>query len=214
AAPAPPVRRAAAGGEAAGDARLLAIGASTGGTEAIREVLEQLPEDTPGTVIAQHIPAMFSRRFAERLDGCCPMRVCEAEDGQPIRPGHAYVAPGGRHLVVGGGPGKYLCRLTDTPPVHRQRPAVDVLFASVARIAREHAIGVVLTGMGADGADGLLAMRRAGARTIAQDEATSVVWGMPGSAVRAGAAEQVLPLGRIAGAITRGWGGARHPSAA
>jgi two-component system chemotaxis response regulator CheB len=188
---------------------LLAIGASTGGTEAIREVLTALPAQTPGTVIAQHIPAMFSRRFAERLNDCCAMRVKEAEDGEPILTGHAYVAPGGFHLVLQKGTGRWLCRLTRTEPVHRQRPAVDVLFDSVAKLAGANALGVVLTGMGADGGAGLLAMREAGAHTIAQDQASSVVWGMPGTAVKLGAAEEVLPLGKIAGRLQRLFPGSR-----
>jgi len=177
---------------------LLAIGGSTGGTEAIREVIEALPADAPGTVITQHIPAMFSRRFAERLNDCSAMTVHEAEDGQPILQGHAYVAPGGYHLVVARGTNRWICRLTQSEQVHRQRPAVDVMFESVVRHAGANAIGVVLTGMGADGGAGLLQMREAGAHTIAQDEASSVVWGMPGTAVRLGAAVEVLPLGQIA----------------
>ena len=182
---------------------LLAIGGSTGGTEAIREVIAALPSHTPGTVISQHIPAMFSRRFAERLNDCSAMHVSEAEDGEPILHGHAYVAPGGYHLVVARGTGRWICRLTESEPVHRQRPAVDVMFESVAKQAGARAIGVILTGMGGDGGAGLRTMRDAGAMTIAQDEATSVVWGMPGTAVRLGAAVEVLPLGKIAARVQR-----------
>ncbi len=178
--------------------RIVAVGASTGGTEAVRELLAGLPPDAPGIVIAQHIPAAFSGPFARRLDGACALVVREAEDGAPILPGHAYVAPGDRHLLVERSGARYHCRLSDGAPVNRHRPSVDVLFRSVAQAAGPNAVGVLLTGMGEDGARGLLEMREAGARTLAQDEATSVVWGMPGAAVRMGAAEEVLPLGRIA----------------
>ena len=178
--------------------RIVAIGASTGGTEAVRALLAALPPDAPGIVIAQHIPAAFSGPFARRLDGACALVVREAEDGAPILPGHAYVAPGDRHLLVERSGARYHCRLSDGAPVNRHRPSVDVLFRSVAQAAGPNAVGVLLTGMGEDGARGLLEMREAGARTLAQDETTSVVWGMPGAAVRLGAAEEVLPLGRIA----------------
>jgi len=181
--------------------KLLAIGASTGGTEAIREVLERLPGDAPGIVIAQHIPAAFSGPFAARLDRTTPLRVAEAKDGDRILPGHAYVAPGGRHLSVERSGARWHCRLSDGPPVNQHRPSVDFLFESVARAAGGNAVAALLTGMGDDGARGLKALREAGASTMAQDEATSVVWGMPGSAVKLGAAEQVLPLERIAAAL-------------
>jgi len=178
--------------------RLIAIGASTGGTEAIREVLIRLPADAPGVVITQHIPAAFSAPFARRMDGASPMTVCEAADGQQILPGHVYIAPGDRHLLVERSGARFVCRLSDGPPVNRHRPSVDVLFRSVAQHIGPNAVGAILTGMGDDGARGLREMRDAGARTVAQDERTSVVWGMPGEAVKHGAAEQVLPLERIA----------------
>lgn len=174
--------------------RVIAIGASTGGTEALREVLAAMPPDAPGTVIVQHIPAAFSRAFADRLDNASPMSVCEAEDGQYILPGHAYVAPGDKHLVVERDGARYRCRLSEGSPVNRHRPSVDVLFRSMAQKVGPNAVGAILTGMGDDGARGLKEMRDAGAATIAQDEASSVVWGMPGSAVRLGAAQHVVPL--------------------
>jgi two-component system chemotaxis response regulator CheB len=181
--------------------RLIAVGASTGGTEAIREVLMGIPPDGPGVVIAQHIPRVFSKPFAERLNRVCPVAVCEAEDGQDILPGHAYIAPGDLHLMVVRSGGRWQCRLDDGPAVNRHRPSVDVLFRSVAQQAGAHAIGVLLTGMGRDGALGLKEIREAGGATVVQDEATSVVWGMPGEAVQLGAAEDVLPLSRIAGRV-------------
>ncbi len=177
--------------------RIIAIGASTGGTEAIREVLVSMPPDSPGIVITQHIPAAFSAPFAKRMDGCSPMTVYEASDGQQIVPGHVYIAPGDQHLVVERDGARYICRLNDGPPVNRHKPSVDVLFRSVAQNAGSNAIGVILTGMGDDGARGLKELQEAGAPTIAQDEATSVVWGMPGEAVKLGAADQVVPLGQV-----------------
>lgn len=176
---------------------IIAIGASTGGTEAIKEVLIKLPADTPGVVITQHIPAAFSRPFAMRMDSCSQMTVYEASDGQQILPGHVYIAPGSHHLLVERDGARYICRLNDGPPVNRHRPAVDVMFRSVAQNVGANAIGVVLTGMGNDGAAGLLEMRDAGAHTIAQDEKSSVVWGMPGESVKANAVEKILPLDRI-----------------
>jgi two-component system, chemotaxis family, protein-glutamate methylesterase/glutaminase len=181
--------------------RIVAIGASTGGTEAIREVLEALPADAPAVVISQHIPAAFSRAFAERVNRSCAMSVCEAQDGQYILPGHAYIAPGDRHLIVERDGARYRCRLSDGPHVNRHRPSVDVMFRSVAQNVGPNATGVILTGMGDDGARGLREMLEAGAGTIAQDEATSVVWGMPGAAVKLSAAEHVMPLQRIPGQI-------------
>jgi two-component system chemotaxis response regulator CheB len=177
--------------------RFIAIGASTGGTEAIREVLEQMPPNAPAIVISQHIPAAFSKSFAERMNRICAMAVCEAQDGQQILAGHAYVAPGDRHLLVERDGSRYVCRLSNGPHVNRHRPSVDVMFRSVAQKVGANAVGVLLTGMGDDGARGLKEMMEAGAGTIAQDEATSVVWGMPGSAVRLGAALHVLPLQQI-----------------
>jgi two-component system, chemotaxis family, protein-glutamate methylesterase/glutaminase len=178
--------------------RLIAVGASTGGTEAIREFLMGMPPDAPGIVIAQHIPKVFSGPFAQRLDRTCPVRVAEAEDGQEIRPGHVYIAPGDQHLLVVRSGGRWVCRLDEGPPVNRHRPSVDVLFRSVAQQAGHNAVGVLLTGMGKDGALGLKEIQEAGGPTLAQDEATSVVWGMPGEAVELGAADEVLPLPRLA----------------
>ena len=177
---------------------VLAIGASTGGTEAIRGLLTALPADAPGTVIVQHIPKAFSSAFARRLDDSCALRVQEAADGQQVLPGHAFVAPGDSHLRVERSGARYLCRLDHGPAVNHLRPAVDILFQSVALAAGVRAIGVLLTGMGRDGAQGLLQMREAGGQTIVQDEASSVVWGMPGEAVALGAAQLVLPLSAIA----------------
>lgn len=177
--------------------RIIAIGASTGGTEALRAVLESMPPDSPAIVISQHIPAAFSKPFAERLDKSSPMKVYQAENGQYILPGHAYVAPGDRHLLVERDGARYLCRLSDGPPVNRHRPSVDVMFRSVAQNVGPNAVGVILTGMGDDGARGLKEMLDAGARTLAQDEASSVVWGMPGSAVKLGACERVEALNRV-----------------
>jgi two-component system chemotaxis response regulator CheB len=181
--------------------RLVALGASTGGTEAIREVLEALPADAPAIVISQHIPKAFSGPFARRMDGVSRMSVTEATDGTLIVPGHVYIAPGDSHLIVERDGARWRCRLNDGPPVNRHRPAVDVMFRSVAQSAGANALGVLLTGMGDDGARGLKELQDAGAPTLAQDEATSVVWGMPGSAVKLGAADRVIPLTQVAEAI-------------
>lgn len=178
--------------------KILAIGASTGGTEAIREVLQGLPADTPGTVIVQHIPGMFSSAFAKRMDGCSEMTVCEAEDGMRVLHGHVYIAPGGKHLRLRRDGARYYCVVDETEPVNRHRPSADVLFESVAREMGKNAMCVLLTGMGKDGAAGMLAMREAGALTLAQDEASSVVWGMPGAAYQLGAVQELLPLKKIA----------------
>ena len=185
-------------GPRSGDA-LIAIGASTGGTEAIRAVLERMPVDGPAIVVAQHMPAHFTRSFAERLDKLCRISVVEAEDGQRLQPGHAYIAPGHAHLLVHGRGTGYVSELNEGPLVNRHRPAVDVLFRSVANCAGARGVGVLLTGMGKDGAAGLLEMRSAGAHTIAQNEATCVVFGMPHEAIVMGAAEEVLALDDIAG---------------
>ena len=178
--------------------RIIAVGASTGGTEAIRELLMGLPADSPALVIAQHIPAAFSTPFARRMDSMCALSVCEPKDGQYIMAGHVYIAPGGRHLLVERDGARYRCRLNDGPPVNRHCPSVDVLFRSVAQQVGPNAVGVLLTGMGDDGARGLKEMRDAGAPTIAQDEATSVVWGMPGAAHRLGAVQELVPLDQVA----------------
>ncbi len=178
--------------------KLIAIGASTGGTEAIKKVLVDFPADAPGTVITQHIPEAFSGPFAKRLDAMCAMTVKEATDGEQILRGHAYVAPGSQHLIVERSGARFICRLNDGPPVNRHKPSVDVMFRSVAQNIGANAIGVILTGMGNDGAQGLKEMQEAGSPTFAQDEKTSVVWGMPGEAVKLGAADEVLPLSRVA----------------
>lgn len=183
--------------------RLIAIGASTGGTEAIKDILVRLPADAPGIVISQHIPEAFSGPFAARMNRESQMTVVEARDGQQIVPGHVLIAPGGRHLLVMRDGSRYVCRLSDGPPVNRHRPSVDVMFRSVAQNAGPNAIGVLLTGMGNDGAAGLKEMRATGAPTIAQDEHSSVVWGMPGEAVRLGAADMVLDLLEIPGTLLR-----------
>jgi two-component system chemotaxis response regulator CheB len=181
--------------------RIIAIGASTGGTEAIKDVLSSLPADMPGIVIVQHIPKAFSGAFAKRMHESCDLNVCEARDGQPILAGHVYIAPGDQHLLVVRDGARYRCKLSDGAPVNRHRPSVDVLFRSVAEHVGRNAIGVLLTGMGRDGAISLKEMRQAGAPTIAQDENTSVVWGMPGAAWEIGAAQALYPLPQIAARI-------------
>ncbi len=182
---------------------VVAIGASTGGTEAIHDVLIKLPADIPCMVLTQHIPRLFSTSFADRLNRACAFEVKEASDGDELRPGRALLAPGDFHMVLRKVGATYRVQLQNGPKVCYQRPAVDVMFASVAAAAKANAVGVLLTGMGADGAQGMLAMRKAGARTIAQNEETCVVYGMPREAVRMGAAEQVLPLHSIAPAILK-----------
>jgi two-component system chemotaxis response regulator CheB len=191
------------GGKYATTDKIIAIGASTGGTEAIKDVLAMLPPDCPGVVIAQHIPPVFSRSFAQRMNRCSSLMVCEAEDGQQILPGHVFIAPGDRHLVVARDGARYLCRLSDGPLVNRHKPAVDVLFDSVADNAADNAVGVVLTGMGRDGAKGLRHMHDAGAKTIAQDQQSSVIWGMPNAAIEDGGVDTILPLHNIASKVTQ-----------
>src|ERR1700676_3207388 len=181
--------------------RIIAIGASTGGTEAIKQVLSRLPADMPGIVIVQHIPKAFSGPFAIRMNASSLLDVCEARDRQPILAGHVYIAPGGQHLLVVRDGARYQCRLSDGDMVNRHRPSVDVLFRSVAQSAGRNSIGVMLTGMGRDGAEGMKEMRDAGASTIAQDENTSVVWGMPGAAWQIGAVQSLHALHQMAGRI-------------
>lgn len=178
--------------------KLIAIGASTGGTEAIKHVVRDLPADTPGVVITQHIPEAFSKTFAQRLDGLSAMTVKEAEDGDQILRGHVYIAPGSHHMLIERDGARFVCRLHNGPPVNRHKPAVDVMFRSVAQNIGANAVGVLLTGMGNDGAQGLKELQNIGCPTIAQDEKTSVVWGMPGEAVKLGAADEVLPLNKVA----------------
>lgn len=174
--------------------KLIIIGASTGGTEAIREVLQPLPPDSPGIMIAQHMPPGFTNSFAQRLHGLCRIAVTEAVHGERILPGHAYIAPGGFHLSLMRSGANYVAHVDQAPPVNRHRPSIDVLFDSAAKHAGKNAIGVILTGMGRDGADGLLHMRQAGAHTLAQDEASCVVFGMPREAIENGAAVEIAPI--------------------
>jgi two-component system, chemotaxis family, protein-glutamate methylesterase/glutaminase len=181
--------------------RIIAVGASTGGTQAIEQILSNLPANSPGVVIVQHMPENFTATFAERLNEVCRIHVREARDNEPITPGLALVAPGNRHLIIQKSTNGYTARVKEGALVHHQRPSVDVLFYSVASIAGPAAIGVLLTGMGADGAKGLLAMRQNGAMTIVQDEETCVVFGMPKEAVKLGAAASVLPLNQITSTI-------------
>ena len=179
--------------------KIVFIGASTGGTEATKDVLVHLPPDFPAIVITQHMPAGFTKSYAARLDGMCRIRVAEARDGERILPGHAYVAPGGtQHLSVERSGANYIARLTESDPVNRHRPSVEVLFASAARVVGPNALGVMLTGMGADGAKAMKDMRDAGSYNLVQDEASCVVFGMPREAINHGAANEVLPLSQIA----------------
>ncbi|MCE8040583.1 chemotaxis response regulator protein-glutamate methylesterase [Halomonas daqingensis] len=177
--------------------KLIIIGASTGGTEAIRAVLEPLPANSPAILITQHMPGGFTRSFAERLNRLCNITVKEASDGERVLPGHAYIAPGDAHLKLARSGANYVARLDDGPPVNRHRPSVDVLFHSAANQAGRNAIGVILTGMGKDGAAGLLEMRQAGSATLAQDEASCVVFGMPREAIALGGAVEVVGLDEI-----------------
>lgn len=178
---------------------VVCVGASTGGTEALREVLEALPANSPGIVIVQHMPESFTRAFAKRLNGLCQVDVKEAEDGDTVMRGHVLIAPGGlRHMMLERQGARYVVAVKEGPLVSRHRPSVDVLFRSAARNAGSNAVGIIMTGMGDDGARGLLEMKQAGARTFAQDEATSIVFGMPKEAIARGAADKVVPLHAIA----------------
>jgi two-component system chemotaxis response regulator CheB len=174
--------------------KVVAVGASTGGTEALRVLLQEMPPDCPGIVVVQHMPEMFTAAFAGRLDDACRIEVKEAENGDRVRPGRALIAPGNRHIFLRQSGGQYVVGVTDGPLVSRHRPSVDYLFRSVARVAGSNAVGVIMTGMGADGAEGLLEMKRAGAATIAQDEASCVVFGMPKVAIECDAVDIVVPL--------------------
>lgn len=184
-----------------GTEKLIAIGASTGGTEAIKDVLLGLPADSPGIVITQHMPPGFTRSFAERLNRMTRLNVVEAKGGERILPGHAFLAPGDKHLLVERSGANYVTRLSDAEPVRRHKPAVDPMFHSVAQCAGRNVIACLLTGMGKDGAQGMLEIRQAGGYTVAQNEATCVVYGMPREAVAIGGAEDILPLGEIAEAL-------------
>ncbi len=180
------------------DGRVVAIGSSTGGVEALLNVLSRFPPNCPPTIVTQHIPGLFTKSLAERLNRACAPAVAEAQDGAPLKIGHVYIAPGSvAHLEIGGSPGDWRCRLKETAPVNGHRPSVDVMFFSVAKTIGKRAVGAILTGMGQDGAHGLLAMREAGASTFGQDEATSVVYGMPRAAFELGAVEKQVPLARM-----------------
>jgi len=194
--PAPVLKRPVPKGIKTSD-RIIAVGASTGGTEAIREFLIGMTADSPGIVIVQHMPENFTRMFAERLDGLCQINVKEAEHNDPILPGHAYIAPGGKHLWVKREEGQLLCKLSTEPPMNLHRPSVDFLFLSCAKFVGADAVGVIMTGMGKDGAKGMLKMKEAGCYNIAQDEATSVIFGMPREAIEIDAVHEVAPLGKL-----------------
>jgi two-component system, chemotaxis family, protein-glutamate methylesterase/glutaminase len=183
--------------------KVVVIGASTGGTEALRVFLEDLPHDAPGMVIVQHMPEHFTRAFAQRLDGLCRVSVREAEDGDSVVRGRVLIAPGNRHTLLKRSGARYYVEVKDGPLVSRHRPSVDVLFRSAARYAGKNTISVIMTGMGDDGAKGMLEMKQAGAATIAQDEKTSVVFGMPQEAIKLGGVDKVLPLEAIAGAVLK-----------
>lgn len=178
--------------------KIIAIGSSTGGTEAIKEILIRMPATAPAIVISQHIPAAFSAPFAKRMDACSAMTVYEAKDGQQILPGHVYIAPGSHHLIVERSGARYVCRLNDGPLVNRHKPSVDVMFRSVSQNVGPNSVGAILTGMGDDGALGMKEMHEVGSPTIAQDEKSSVVWGMPGEAVKHGGVDHILSLEHIA----------------
>lgn len=183
--------------------KILAIGASTGGTEAIKTVLMGMPHNSPGIVVVQHMPAKFTTSFAERLDSLCSINVREAKDGDSVVNGLALIAPGNFHMLLRRSGARYYVQVKNGPMVHHQRPSVDVLFKSVADYAGANSVGVILTGMGSDGADGLLQMRKAGAHTVAQDEQTCVVFGMPKEAIKREAAEKVAALPDLAAVALR-----------
>ncbi len=181
--------------------KILFIGASTGGTEATKDVLINLPADSPAVVITQHMPPGFTKSYAARLDSLCKIRVKEAQDGERILPGHGYIAPGGMHLTVERSGANYIARVQDGEPINRHKPSVEALFLSAAKVVGPNAIGIMLTGMGADGARAMKVMKDAGAYNYCQDEASCVVFGMPREAIAAGAADEVLPLNQIAGKV-------------
>lgn len=181
--------------------KLIFIGASTGGTEATKDVLVNLPADSPAVVITQHMPPGFTTSYAKRLDGLCKIRVKEAQDGERILPGHGYIAPGGLHLTVERSGANYIARVQDGEPINRHKPSVEALFLSAAKVVGPNAIGIMLTGMGADGARAMKVMKDAGAYNYCQDEASCVVFGMPREAIAAGAADEVLPLNQIAAKV-------------
>lgn len=181
--------------------KIIALGSSTGGTEALKEVVRGLPITTPAIVVSQHLPAAFSASFAKHVGEATEMSVCIAQNGQQVLPGNIYIAPGDQHLIIKRDGARYICQLNDGPPVNRHKPSVEVMFRSVAQNVGSNAVGVMLTGMGADGAKAMKEMKDAGSTNIVQDEATSVVWGMPGEAFKLGAADHVVPLEQIAAKI-------------
>ncbi|MBW1670872.1 MAG: chemotaxis response regulator protein-glutamate methylesterase [Deltaproteobacteria bacterium] len=183
--------------------KVIAIGASTGGTEALKNVLSRMPHNSPGIVVVQHMPAKFTTAFAERLDDICQITVKEAQNNDTVNPGTALIAPGNYHMIMRRSGARYYVEVKTGPMVHHQRPAVDILFKSTAQYAGPNSIGAILTGMGADGAEGLLKMKQAGAKTIAQDEKSCVVFGMPKEAIKMGAADKVVTLDRVAEEIVR-----------
>lgn len=191
----------AIGGRFSTSEKLIIVGASTGGTEAIKDLLVPMPADAPAILITQHMPETFTKSFAARLDTLCKMTVREATDGERVLPGHVYIAPGHSHMLVRRSGANYVLKLEQTPPVNHHRPSVEVLFRSAAEHVGSNAIGIMLTGMGKDGANAMLEMRRAGAHNIAQDEATCVVYGMPRAAVEVGAVEEILPMPEIASRV-------------
>lgn len=183
--------------------KIIAIGASTGGTEALKEVLSKMPVNSPGILVVQHMPAKFTSAFAERLDSLCQIRVREAKDGDSVIPGTALIAPGNLHMILRRSGARYYVEVKNGPMVHHQRPAVDILFKSTAKYAGPNSIGAILTGMGVDGAAGLLEMKQAGAGTIAQDENTCVVFGMPKESIKLGAVDKVVPIYQVAHEIIK-----------
>ncbi|WP_370262176.1 chemotaxis response regulator protein-glutamate methylesterase [Limnobacter sp.] len=188
----------ALGNRFAATEKLVLIGSSTGGTEAIRVILEQLPKDSPAILITQHMPAGFTKSFAERLNQICQITVKEAVHGERVLPGHAYIAPGDKHLLLGRSGANYTCQLSDAEPVNRHRPSVEVLFKSGQEVSPRNIVGIMLTGMGKDGAQAMADLKKAGSYNICQDEASSVVFGMPREAIALGAADEVVPLNQIA----------------
>jgi len=188
----------ALGNRFAATEKLVLIGSSTGGTEALRIILEQLPKDSPAILITQHMPAGFTKSFADRLNQVCDITVKEATHGERILPGHAYIAPGDKHLMLGRNGANYICQLSDSEPVNRHRPSVEVLFKSGQEVSPRNIVGIMLTGMGKDGAQAMADMKKAGAYNICQDEASSVVFGMPREAIALGAADEVVALNQIA----------------
>ncbi|KIZ47554.1 MULTISPECIES: chemotaxis response regulator protein-glutamate methylesterase [Rhodopseudomonas] len=193
-----PMARLGTGQHYSSSEKVIAVGASTGGVEALQELLTAFPADSPAILVTQHMPAAFTAGFANRLDQFCAVTVSQAKDGERVLPGHVYIAPGGFHMELARSGANYVCRIGSQPPVSGHRPSVDVLFRSVAKAAGANAVGIMLTGMGSDGAQGMLEMRRAGASTIGQDEASCVVYGMPKAAFDCGAVEIELPIRKIA----------------